>query len=325
MESVGPQSTEVRAHTNRARALVPVCVRGTVARHSARWALTCGLLVSGACTEPETAAPCVGVCEDRDCGDDGCGFTCGSCAATESCSDEGQCVTAEPACESSCESVGAVCGEICGELCGECTGDQELCSAGACVCAPACEGLWCTEPDGCGGTCDPCPNERNCQDCVLQLQVIDQTVSAAGQVTDVTLGLDYVAEFSGGLATMADIRLRAEGPTALLDLEVGDAITNSGKDLQRDPDTGEPTLVLPDGTLRWVVFSTEDQTPLEAGRWLTMRFRMGAAFEPAQLPGVFTLRDDEVILTPAAAQSAVEGSGVTTPVVVWYEAVEETR
>ena len=48
--------------------------------------------------------------------------------------------------------------------------------------------------------------------------------------------------------------------------EVGDAITNSGKDLQRDPDTGEPTLVLPDGTLRWVVFSTEDQTPLEALR-----------------------------------------------------------
>ena len=52
---------------------------------------------------------------------------------------------------------------------------------------------------------------------------------------------------------------------------------------------------------------------------------MGAAFEPAQLPGVFTLRGEEVILTPGSAQAALAGSGVTTPVVVWYEAVEETR
>jgi len=155
--------------------------------------------------------------------------------------------------------------------------------------------------------------------------VVDQTVTATGQVTDVTLGLDYVAEFSGGLATMADIRMTVDGPASLQELEIGSAITDSGKDLQSDPDTGEKTLVLPDGTLRWAVISTGDQTPLEAGRWLTMRFRMGAAFEPAQLPGVFTLRDEEVILTPGAAQSALAGSGVTTPVVVWYETVEETQ
>jgi hypothetical protein len=155
--------------------------------------------------------------------------------------------------------------------------------------------------------------------------VVDQTITSTGQVTDVTLGLDYVAQFSGGLATMADIRMSVHGPASLLDLEVGAAITDSGKNLQSDPETGEKTQVLPDGTLRWAVISTQDQTPLAAGRWLTMRFRMGAAFKPAQLPGVFTLRDEELSLTPAAAQSALVGSGVTTPVVVWYETVEDTQ
>lgn len=231
----------------------------------------------------------------------------------------------EAPCEETCSSVGAVCGEVCSESCGVCSEEQETCEAGVCACAPACEGLWCTEFDGCESDCGPCPNEQNCEDCVLQLRVVDQTITSTGQVTDVTLGLDYVAEFSGGLATMADIRMSVQGPASLLELEVGAAITDSGKDLQSDPDTGDKTLVLPDGTLRWAVVSTEDQTPLAAGRWLTMRFRMGAAFEPAQLPGVFTLRDEELSLTPAAAQSALVGSGVTTPVVVWYEAVEDTQ
>jgi len=124
---------------------------------------------------------------------------------------------------------------------------------------------------------------------------------------------------------MADLRMEVGGPVKLMELEVGEAVSASGKSLQVDPETGEETLVRPEGTLRWAIFSLDDQTPLEEGLWLTMRFRMGAAFEPAQLPGVFTLRDDEVTLTPTAAESALWGSGVTTPVVVWYEAVEETR
>ncbi|MBD90416.1 MAG: hypothetical protein CL940_08770 [Deltaproteobacteria bacterium] len=311
-------------HSARARTLALAHMReGTALGRSARWALTCGLLMTGACADPDPV--CAGSCEGRACGDDGCGVACGTCAPDQTCSLDGLCLDPEPLCQESCSSQGAVCGQICGEVCGECAGAQEACELGQCVCAPACEGQWCTDSDGCDGDCGPCPNDQNCDDCVLQLHVVDQTITSTGQVTDVTLGLDYVGAFSGGPATMADIRMTVDGPASLQELEVGAAITNTGKDLQVDPDTGEKTLVLPDGTLRWAVISTEDQTPLGEGRWLTMRFRMGAAFEPAQLPGVFTLRDEEVILTPGSAQAALAGSGVTTPVVVWYEAVEETQ
>jgi hypothetical protein len=324
LESIRPRINAVRASSARSRALTLAHVRapGALAR-SARWALTCGLLVTGACAEPDPT--CVGSCEGRDCGDDGCGGLCGACAPEQSCSSDGLCAETDAPCEATCASQDALCGEVCGEVCGVCAGAQDTCELGQCVCAPACEGLWCTDTDGCEADCGPCPNEQNCEDCVLQLRVVDQTITSTGQVTDVTLGLDYVAQFSGGLATMADIRMSVHGPASLLDLEVGAAITDSGKNLQSDPETGEKTQVLPDGTLRWAVISTQDQTPLAAGRWLTMRFRMGAAFEPAQLPGVFTLRDEELSLTPAAAQSALVGSGVTTPVVVWYETVEDTQ
>lgn len=65
---------------------------------------------------------CTPDCDDKECGDDGCGLACGECTGTDSCSDAGRCEPCVPDCEGkecgddSCEgSCGAPCatGEVC--------------------------------------------------------------------------------------------------------------------------------------------------------------------------------------------------------------------
>jgi hypothetical protein len=59
---------------------------------------------------------CLPLCEQKSCGDDGCGGSCGSCAENEACA-EGQCL-----CVPSC--AGKTCGDDgCGGSCGECEPD----------------------------------------------------------------------------------------------------------------------------------------------------------------------------------------------------------
>jgi len=68
---------------------------------------------------------CNSNCEDRQCGDDGCGGSCGDCPASQVCSPDGSCC--EPCCQDK------VCGDDgCGGSCGECTG-EDVCHAGRCV------------------------------------------------------------------------------------------------------------------------------------------------------------------------------------------------
>ena len=107
--------------------------------------------------------PCVPDCEGNACGDDGCGGSCGACAAGELCSAEGSC---EPVCTPECGD--ALCGDDgCGGSCGICPGDT-ICDAGACVTAPSpcgdltyegcCDGLvlnWCQDGE---------PLTQNCED-----------------------------------------------------------------------------------------------------------------------------------------------------------------
>ncbi len=65
--------------------------------------------------------PCDPVCTGKQCGDDGCGGSCGTCAAGESCNADGQCVAG---CAPSCE--GKVCGsDGCGGSCGDCAAGAE--------------------------------------------------------------------------------------------------------------------------------------------------------------------------------------------------------
>jgi len=66
-------------------------------------------------------------CVDKDCGDDGCGGSCGTCTAPKVCDDDGKCVDCTPNCTDK------VCGDDgCEGSCGTCPADKH-CEDGACV------------------------------------------------------------------------------------------------------------------------------------------------------------------------------------------------
>ena len=100
-------------------------------------------------------AVCEPDCEDRTCGDDGCGGVCGTCTSIAPFCVEGQCTAdCQPACD------GKECGDDgCGGLCGTCPGAAPYCTDGLCetTCAPQCEDKECG-PDGCDGVCGTCPD-----------------------------------------------------------------------------------------------------------------------------------------------------------------------
>jgi hypothetical protein len=102
---------------------------------------------------------CKPSCSSKQCGDDGCGGSCGSCGTGTSCSSSGQCVsTCTPSCNGkSCGSDG------CGGSCGSCGSGYTCDSYGKCVvtCTPSCSGKQCGS-DGCGGTCGNCSSGYSC-------------------------------------------------------------------------------------------------------------------------------------------------------------------
>ena len=88
---------------------------------------------------------CQPSCEDNQCGEDGCGGSCGSCPGTQGVCIEGTCV-----CQPECG--GKECGgDGCGGECGVCE-EHFICDAGTCVYNP-----WCGD-----GACDP---EESCWNC----------------------------------------------------------------------------------------------------------------------------------------------------------------
>ncbi len=107
---------------------------------------------------------CIPDCADKDCGDDGCEGSCGTCTGPQELCIDGLCIC-QPACQ------GKVCGDNgCQGTCGICPGPQDLCVDGACVCQPACEGLECGD-DGCEGSCGDCPGQQDlCVDGLCECQ-----------------------------------------------------------------------------------------------------------------------------------------------------------
>ena len=99
---------------------------------------------------------CTPSCDGKDCGDDGCGGTCGECTGPgESCTGEGKC---EVVCQPFCE--GKDCGDDgCGGSCGDCDAGMACSAAGKCE--GACAGKVCG-PDGAGGSCGECPADQVC-------------------------------------------------------------------------------------------------------------------------------------------------------------------
>jgi len=91
-------------------------------------------------------------CEGRDCGDDGCGGSCGYCEDNEECLN-GICECKYEKCYDNC------CDEV------------EVCYNSSC-CSPDCQGKECGS-DGCGGECEPgcgagetCNSEGICEICI---------------------------------------------------------------------------------------------------------------------------------------------------------------
>ena len=139
---------------------------------------------------------CTPDCDGKECGDNGCGGTCGECGENQEC-DEGQCECTFKPCKDLCCLEDEVCFEAsccppdcdesecgddgCGGTCGEC-GENEQCVEGVCnctfkpcedvccledevcfeaaCCMPACDGKECGD-DGCGGLCG---EEAQCED-----------------------------------------------------------------------------------------------------------------------------------------------------------------
>ncbi|MDP6945751.1 MAG: hypothetical protein QF464_16490, partial [Myxococcota bacterium] len=86
-------------------------------------------------TEPDPVG-CAPECDNRDCGPDGCGGTCGSCDSGDVCSAAQTCLAAAD-CTDTCTTAGAACASICGTDCGTCQAG-EICDDFQCVCAPSC-------------------------------------------------------------------------------------------------------------------------------------------------------------------------------------------
>ena len=79
---------------------------------------------------------CFPACAGRNCGDDGCGGTCGACQQGYACGGNGSCVQG---CTPSCG--GKVCGpDGCGASCGSCSKGFKCGGAGSCDVDPS--GLW---------------------------------------------------------------------------------------------------------------------------------------------------------------------------------------
>jgi len=118
---------------------------------------SCGSCPAGlTCKEDFTCGPCDPDCSGKQCGDDGCGGSCGECSDGNACIDF-QCLSCNPDCS------GKQCGDDgCGGSCGTC-GFQAQCQDGQCItCTPNCSGKECGD-NGCGGMCGSCPANFQCE------------------------------------------------------------------------------------------------------------------------------------------------------------------
>ncbi len=118
--------------------------------------------VCGTCAVDETCSPagtcdCVAQCTGKSCGSNGCSGTCGTCGAGEACSAAQTCEVCTPDC------AGKTCGPNgCGGTCGTCSVGQTCGGVGTCVaCVPDCVGKTCGD-NGCGGTCGACDATQGC-------------------------------------------------------------------------------------------------------------------------------------------------------------------
>jgi len=116
---------------------------------------SCGACAPGIeCLPDGTCKECVPACDGKDCGPDSCGGECGQCADGTTCDVNQKCVAAEDPCAGRVCGVGTDGETLCGTCpCAACAADEVVCST---------DGL--CEPDeatiGCGG--NGCPDIWEC-------------------------------------------------------------------------------------------------------------------------------------------------------------------
>ncbi|MBM4353817.1 MAG: formylglycine-generating enzyme family protein, partial [Deltaproteobacteria bacterium] len=127
---------------------------------------------------------CQPVCAVKECGDDGCGGTCGTCDEHFAC-EEGSCVyqpwCGDGACDADLTEDCTACPLDCPCGCGE------TCGEGGCA-FTACEGKQCGS-DGCGGTCGVCPG--------VQDACVEGTCVCQGACEDKECGTDGCGKSCG--------------------------------------------------------------------------------------------------------------------------------
>lgn len=204
---------------------------------------------------------CVPACENKTCGDDGCGDTCGACDAESACDESGQC-TCEPICD------GKLCGEDgCGATCGTCIAGTTCDESGGCVCVPDCSDQECGT-DGCEGSCGSCADFKICSP--TGTCVPDPEAGCAGlglaESWSGTFEGDYLASIYGLQATEGDTTGDLSFELVCLPSKIlltGQIVgVASGKNPfvltlagTYDPETGAMNGLIPEGTL-----SLEDLT-----------------------------------------------------------------
>lgn len=100
--------------------------------------------------------PCTPQCYEGECGDDGCGGSCGTCEDGWYCDGENTCQF--------CTCAGMDCGyDPCGHWCGDCP-EGQTCTDGLCgTCEPDCTDKQCGS-DLCGSVCGQCAEGSYCND-----------------------------------------------------------------------------------------------------------------------------------------------------------------
>lgn len=160
------------------------------------WDLGCDTICESICGG---GGPCAPDCSGRQCGDDGCGGICGSCAEGQVCIESGAC------CFPDCH--GRECGDDgCGGFCGTKTdrnaGKCEVgakCVGGKCLaeCEDQCMGIQCGEfgEAACGGSCGFCQATQVCFDGKCYSE--HAGVGSSGCCVNEDLAVKWVGMFDG--------------------------------------------------------------------------------------------------------------------------------
>jgi len=110
----------------------------------------------------------------------------------------------KPTCYEIC--LGMECGPVLECSCGTCTGNDNVCQAGVCVCGPKCDGKQCGS-DTCGGLCGVCPDGSYCS-------LFEQCVAFACNIGPFGVDVSKITSFSSSFEAHPGEALDVDGNPA---------------------------------------------------------------------------------------------------------------